>query len=41
LKAPALDRRDGNGNPGAHAPDSHAQTPEGIPKGIQSLDFDH
>src|SRR5665811_2176718 len=41
LKAPALDRRDGDGNPGAHAPDSHAQTPEGIPQGIQSLDFDH
>ena len=41
LKALALDRRDGDGNPGAHAPHSHAQTPEEIPQGIQSLDFDH
>jgi hypothetical protein len=41
LKVPAVSRRDGDGNPRAHAPDSHATHRPGIPRGIPALDFIH
>ncbi len=41
LKVPAVSRRDGDGNPRAHAPDSHATHRPGIPRGIPPLDFIH
>ena len=34
-------RRDGNGNAGSHAADSHAASPPGIPLGIQMSDAIH
>ena len=36
-----LGGRDGNGNPSAHAADSHAPSPPGIPTGIQMSDAIH
>ena len=33
--------RDGNGNAGSHAPDSHAASPPGIPTGTQMSDAIH
>src|SRR4051794_3494661 len=41
FQAAAIEGAEGNGDTGAHAPDSHAPNPSGIPPRIQSSDLIH